>query len=319
MLEQEIYVNQLKLKTRLVLPPMATQRAERGMVNDGIISYYRQYALNSGIGLIITEHSYVAEQGKADPNQISFASDDVIPLQRKLTDVVHEADPTLKIFAQISHAGARTSTKITGQELVSASVMAGKEGMSRALTVLEIDSIRNLFVEAARRVQSAGYDGVEIHSAHGYLLNQFYSPLLNQRTDLYGAQTIENRVRLITEIIRTVRAAVGPAFPIAVRLGGCDYQDGGSTIADAVEASQRLEEAGADLIDLSGGVCSYRRDGCSDPGYFSDMSSAVKAAVNVPVLLTGGVTTHESAERLLCQGKADLIGVGRALLRDPKW
>lgn len=319
MLEQEIYVNQLKLKTRLVLPPMATQRAECGMVNDGIISYYRQYALNSGIGLIITEHSYVAGQGKADPNQISFASDDVIPLQRKLTDAVHEADPTLKIFAQISHAGARTSTKITGQELVSASIMKGKEGMSRALTVLEIDSIRNLFVEAARRVQSAGYDGVEIHSAHGYLLNQFYSPLLNQRTDLYGAQTIENRVRLITEIIRTVRAVVGDAFPIAVRLGGCDYQDGGSTIADAVEASQRLEEAGADLIDLSGGVCSYRRDGCSDPGYFSDMSSAVKAAVNVPVLLTGGVTTHESAERLLCQGKADLIGVGRALLRDPKW
>lgn len=319
MLEQEIYVNQLKLKTRLVLPPMATQRAECGMVNDGIISYYRQYALNSGIGLIITEHSYVAEQGKADPNQISFASDDVIPMQRKLTDAVHEADPTIKIFAQISHAGARTSTKITGQELVSASVMAGKEGMSRALTVLEIDSIRNLFVEAARRVQSAGYDGVEIHSAHGYLLNQFYSPLLNRRTDLYGAQTIENRVRLITEIICTVRAAVGSAFPIAVRLGGCDYQDGGSTIADAVEASQRLEEAGADLIDLSGGVCSYRRDGCSEPGYFSDMSSAVKAAVNVPVLLTGGVTTHESAERLLRRGKADLIGVGRALLRDPKW
>lgn len=319
MLEQEIYVNQLKLKTRLVLPPMATQRAESGMVNDGIISYYRQYALNSGIGLIITEHSYVAEQGKADPNQISFASDAVIQLQRKLTDVVHEADPTIKIFAQISHAGARTSTKITGQELVSASVMAGKEGMSRALTVLEIDSIRNSFVEAARRVQSAGYDGVEIHSAHGYLLNQFYSTLLNRRIDLYGAQTIENRVRLITEIIRTVRAAVGPAFPIAVRLGGCDYQDGGSTIADAVEASQRLEEAGADLIDLSGGVCSYRRDGCSEPGYFSDMSSAVKAAVNVPVLLTGGVTTHESAERLLRQGKADLIGVGRALLCDPKW
>lgn len=319
MLEQEIYVNQLKLKTRLVLPPMATQRAECGMVNDGLISYYRQYALNSGIGLIITEHSYVAEQGKADPNQISFASDDVIPMQRKLTDVVHETDPTIKIFAQISHAGARTSTKITGQELVSASVMAGKEGMSRALTVLEIDSVRNSFVEAARRVQSAGYDGVEIHSAHGYLLNQFYSPLLNRRTDLYGAQTIENRVRLITEIIRTVRAAVGSAFPIAVRLGGCDYQDGGSTIADAVEASQRLEEAGADLIDLSGGVCSYRRDGCSEPGYFSDMSSAVKAAVNVPVLLTGGVTTHESAERLLRQGKADLIGVGRALLRDPKW
>lgn len=319
MLEQEVYVNQLKLKTRLVLPPMATQRAECGMVNDELISYYRQYALNSGIGLIITEHSYVAEQGKADPNQISFASDDVIPMQRKLTDAVHEADPTIKIFAQISHAGARTSTKITGQELVSALVMAGKEGMSRALTVLEIDSIRNLFVEAARRVQSAGYDGVEIHSAHGYLLNQFYSPLLNRRTDLYGAQTIENRVRLITEIIRTARAVVGSAFPIAVRLGGCDYQDGGSTIADAVEASQRLEEAGADLIDLSGGVCSYRRDGCSELGYFSDMSSAVKAAVNVPVLLTGGVTTHESAERLLCQGKADLIGVGRALLRDPKW
>lgn len=319
MLEKEIIVNRMRLKSRLVLPPMATQRSENGMINDGLISYYRQYALNPGIGLIITEHSYIAQQGKADPNQVSFASDAVIPLQRELTAAVHEANPEIKIFAQLNHAGAKTSTMVTGEELVSASVMAGKEGMSRALTVSEIDTLRRRFVECALRVKAAGYDGVEIHAAHGYLLNQFYSPLSNRRTDEYGPQTIENRVRLITEIIRDVRVAVGDTFPIAVRLGGCDYQDGGSTIADAVEAGIRLESAGADLIDLSGGFCSFMRDGHSEPGFFSDMSSAVKASVNVPVLLTGGITTHESAEELLRAGKADLIGVGRALLRDPNW
>lgn len=319
MLEKEIIVNRMRLKSRLVLPPMATQRSENGLINDGLISYYRQYALNPGIGLIITEHSYIAQQGKADPNQVSFASDTVIPLQRRLTAAVHEANPEIKIFAQLNHAGARTSTKITGEELVSASVMAGKEGMSRALTVSEIDTLRRRFVESALRVKAAGYDGVEIHAAHGYLLNQFYSPLSNRRTDEYGPQTIENRVRLITEIVCDVRVAVGETFPIAVRLGGCDYQEGGSTIADSVEAGIRLESADADLIDLSGGFCSFMRDGHSEPGFFSDMSSAVKASVNVPVLLTGGITTHESAEELLRAEKADLIGVGRALLRDPNW
>ena len=175
-----------------------------------------------------------------------------------------------------------------------------------------------LFAAAAVRAKAAGYDGVEIHSAHGYFLNQFYSPLTNHRTDTYGGSP-ENRIRLHLEVIAAVRQAVGPDYPIALRLGGCDYMDGGSTVADAVAACKAFTEAGVDLLDLSGGMCSYTVPGRACPGWFRDQSEAVKAAVSVPVILTGGITPAQEAENLLREGAADLIGVGRAILRDHRW
>ena len=177
--------------------------------------------------------------------------------------------------------------------------------------------IEELFAQAARRAQLAGYDGVEIHSAHSYLLNQFYSPLTNHRTDEYGSQTMENRLRMHLETIQKVREKVGENFPIAVRLGGCDYTPGGSTIEDSVEASLMLQKAGVDLLDLSGGMCRYILEGVSEPGWFGQMTHQIKQQVSVPVLLTGGIKTRAEAETLLEQGAADLIGIGRALLKEP--
>lgn len=309
----------LHFKTRLVFPPMATQSSERGVPGPETLGHYRAIARNPLVGLLITEHSYIARQGKADPEQMSFAEDGVIPYQQKLTELIHKTSPGLKVFAQLNHAGFNTAEYITGEPLVSASSLETRGGTSRALIVPEIKALEQKFVEAAQRVKASGYDGVELHSAHGYLLNQFYSPLTNFRQDEYGPQSVENRLRFLLETVRAVRRAVGPDFPIAVRLGGSDYREGGSTLEDAAKAAVLLEQAGIDLLDLSGGLGMFIRPGHNEPGWFQDMSRLVKQRVHVPVILTGGVRTPAQAEQLLQQNVADLIGVGRALLQDPQW
>jgi len=211
---------------------------------------------------------------------------------------------------------------LTGRKPVSASdkpqlLKSGDVAYPRALSREEIGRITAAFAEAAVRAKKAGYDGVEIHGAHGYLLCQFYSPLANFREDEYGG-TVEKRVRFHLEVIKAVRAAVGEDFPIAIRMGGCDYMQGGSSIEDCVEACRLFEKAGIDLIDLSGGMCGYLPAGKQAP-YFEDMAKAVKAAVSVPVLVTGGITDAETAQRLLQENACDMVGIGRALLKDAKW
>lgn len=323
-ISQPMEINGLKLKNRLVMPPMATAKsAPGGMVSPELCEYYRERALHSHIGMIITEHSYISVQGKAGRHQLSMASDDVLDDMRALTDAIHGTD--VKIMAQINHAGSRAETEITGCEPVGPSAIihpnAGKGSLfvSHELTKTEIEEIVSGFAQAARRAKAAGFDGVEIHSAHGYLLNQFYSPLTNKRQDEYGADTMENRTRFHVEVIRAIREMVGDEYPVSIRLGGCDYRDGGSTEEDCVEACQIFEKAGVDLLDITGGIFGYIIPGHTEPGYFKGMSKVVKKAVKIPVLLTGGVKKLGEAQELLEAGEADLIGVGRAIFKDARW
>lgn len=229
------------------------------------------------------------------------------------------------MIAQINHAGSSTSQKVTGMPIVSASAVMNEGATARskelpeAMTLDQIQAVVNDFALAAKRAKEAGFDGVEIHSAHGYLLNQFYSPLTNKRKDAYTGATIEGRLRIHQEIIRAVREMVGTEYLVAVRLGGCDYMDGGSTIEDSVEAAVLLEKCGIDLLDISGGLNGYIVHGRNEPGYFSDMTEQIKKKVSIPVMLTGGVTEITDAEQLLVDGKADLIGVGRAIYKDSMW
>ena len=223
------------------------------------------------------------------------------------------------VFAQISHAGAKA--KDSGLPAISPSGVSIRDKMPAAkeMTVEDIEHVKECFVSAALRAKAAGFDGVEIHSAHGYLLNQFYSPLTNHRTDTYNGQTLEGRTRLHTEILRAVRASVGDDYTVAIRFGACDYMEGGSRIEEIPEASRIFAKAGADLLDISGGLCSFTIQGRTEPGWFSELSIPAKNSVQIPVLLTGGVTTAEEAEKLLQEEAADLIGVGRAMLTDPDW
>lgn len=316
-----ITIRNLTLSNRLVMPPMATAKAdESGHVTDAVCDYYCERAKYSKIGLIITEHSYIHLQGKAHPGQTSLASDDVIPSFRQLTDCIHREG--VKVFAQLSHAGSAALSKITGQPPVGPSPICHpkqQEEPPAEMTLAQIRQVTEWFAQAAVRAKQAGFDGVELHSAHGYLLNQFFSPLANQRTDAYGPQSVENRIRLHREVIHAVRQAVGEDLPIALRLGGCDYAEGGSTALDCVEACRLLEHSGIDLIHLTGGMHGFIRPGHTEPGYFRDLSVPVKQAVRLPVLLTGGVTTPAQAETLLLEGCADLIGVGRAIFKNAHW
>lgn len=296
MIREPIKINKIELKNRLVMPPVATyQSTDDGKVTDKILDYYGKRAEGGNIGMIVTEHAYISPKGRAKEKQLSIASDDDIEGLKKLTAVICQSGT--RSMAQLNHAGSTSAADFT---------------------IDEISEIIEDFARAAMRAKLAGYDGVEIHSAHGYLLNQFYSPLTNNRSNEYGG-TLENRLRFHRQVIAAVRDAVGPDYPISVRLGGCDYMPGGSTIEDACESSKILEACGIDMLSLSGGMCRYTREGHDEPGYFSDMSIAVKSVVSIPVLLTGGVKTMADAEALLQRGTADMIGVGRELLKDANW
>ena len=185
-------------------------------------------------------------------------------------------------------------------------------------TPAQMQEIVEAFARAAVRTMQAGYDCAEIHAAHGYLLNQFYSPLTNRRSDAYGG-TLENRLRLLREVIRAVREAVGAAYPLSVRLGGCDYTQGGNTIQDAAEAAGILSQEAIQMLSITGGMNRYTLPGHTEPGYFAEMSRAVKQAASVPVMVAGGVRTLADVQRLVEEDAADLIGVGRMLMKDPNW
>ena len=315
MLKDPIKINQLTLRNRIVMPPMATRKAVNDLPTEELVGYYAARA--EATGLIIVEHGYISAEGMAHANQLSMAEDAVIPAYQNLTAAVHEKGAA--IFAQISHAGARASG--SGLPAVSPSGIPVREGdlPHAAMTQSAIAQVRGCFVKAALRAKEAGFDGVEIHGAHGYLLSQFYSPLTNRRTDAYTGATLAGRTRLHLEVLRAVREAVGPAYPVAIRFGACDYMEGGSQIKDIRPACMLFEEAGADLIDISGGLGGYVRPDHKEPGWFAELSRPAKESTNIPVLLTGGITTAEDAERLLQEGAADLIGVGRAMLTDADW
>ncbi len=301
------------LRNRIVMPPMATGKAADGAPGEEMTEYYRQRA--RGTGLVIVEHEYVMRQGMAHPGQLSMAADPVIPAYRKLTNAIHGEGAA--VIAQLNHAGVKAMD--TGLPRLGPSAVPTKDGDAAAMDREQIRAVVSAFTAAAVRAKEAGFDGAELHAAHGYLLNQFYSPLTNHREDEYSAKTVADRTRLHSEILRAVRAAVGEYFMLAIRFGACDFEEGGSRIEDIPEAVSAFEAAGADLIDISGGMTGFMRPGHTEPGYLKDLSIAAKTAASVPVILTGGVTEAQDAENLLQEGAADLIGVGRALLKDPMW
>lgn len=309
----------LSVKNRLVMPPMATAKAnEDGTVSEGLLAYYDEKSKGGYLGLIVIEHSFVIQEGKAGPSQLNAAKDFAIGGLRELADVIHKNG--VKAVIQLNHAGSAANPDLTGSQPVGPSAVLHPKSsiIPREFSSEEIAQLVSQFADAAVRVKKAGFDGVEIHGAHGYLLSQFLSPLTNKRTDAYGG-SIENRARIHTEILRAVRSAVGEDFPVFIRLGGCDYMEGGLTMEDGVAAAVLCEKAGADLLDISGGHNGDTIPGVKEPGYFSPLSRKIKDAVSIPVLVTGGVTEAKHAEEILERGDADFVGVGKAILRDSNW
>lgn len=314
-INQALRINHRTLRNRIVMPPMATGKAVDGAPSEAQINYYKERA--KATAMIIVEHEYVSAEGMASKGQLSMADDSVIEEYRKLTEAVH--DEGALILAQISHAGGVAKDIENSPVAPSAIVIRTNIPIPKEMMADDISRVIHAFTEAAVRAKKAGFDGVEIHAAHGYLLNQFYSPLTNHRTDEYTGSTMEGRTRLHVEIIRSVRKAVGNDFIVAIRFGACDYMEGGSKIKEIPEAVKIFEQAGIDLLDISGGHCVYTIKGKTEPGWFAELSKPAKKAVKIPVMLTGGVKTGDDAEKLLEEQAADLIGVGRSMMREAEW
>ncbi len=310
----------LELKSRLVFPPIGTHSAcDDGTVSEKTLEHYTNICSASCIGLAVVEHCYVDISGKAYPNQLSIADDSAIPGLSRLAGCM-KTDGT-KAFLQLNHCGSLSSSKVTGIQPMSASDIAAPKSTEtpRSMSVDEIHHITEAFSFAALRAKIAGFDGVEIHAAHSYLLNQFFSPLTNHRSDKYGGSA-ENRLRFLAEVLTGVRAAVGNSYPISIRLGACDFMPGGISFEDGVLAAEKLEALGADLLSITGGLCQFMVPELVEKrAYFEDLSRCIKQAVSIPVILTGGINNMEIADEILHSGAADLIGVGRRIFKDPSW
>jgi len=313
-------INTLQIPNRLVMPPMATNFATAdGAVSERQIAYYLRRA-QGGVGYITFEHTGILPQGKASPNMALIDKDEKIPFFQKLTSAIHRAGA--KIVIQINHAGRQTSASITGLPIVAPSPLPCpvRQEMPHPLSKEEIQKIVAAFAQAAKRVQAAGADGVEIHMAHGYLLAQFLSPFSNQRNDEYGG-SLENRMSVPLQVLRAVRQTVGPQFPIICRLSADEYVEGGLQIKESKEIAQNLEKNGADALHIS--ACLAASVYLNHPPYYAPegifvpLAQEIKSVVSIPVITVGRIRTPHLANQILQEGKADLVSMGRALIADP--
>ena len=249
---EPLNIGKLTLKNRLIMPPMATSKPDNyGKATKELAEYYDEKSNGGYFSAIIIEHSFISSDGRAKIGQLSIANDDTIEGLSILADTIH-ANGT-KAIMQINHAGSGAKKEAVKNVLAPSAVMhPDNDVMPGELTKEEILDIIKQFASAAVRVKKAGFDGVEIHSCHGYLLNQFLSPLSNKRTDEYGGD-IYGRIKIHLKIIKAVRAAVGNDFPILLRLAASDYIQGGITIEDSTTAAKEFQKEGIDILDISGG------------------------------------------------------------------
>ncbi len=310
----------LKLRNRIVMPPMWSGQAKPdGGVTEKIVEYHRARAA-AGCGLVIVEHSFVHPGGRHTPTQIGVHCDGMIEGLSGLAAAIRAEGAVAAL--QISHAGSRVASGVLGEtKPVAPSALRHPYEPSgevpEALTISRTQEIVTAFGTAAARAQKAGFDAVEIHAAHGFLLSEFLSPLTNRRTDKYGGNITE-RSRMHLEVLLEVRKRVGPGFPVFVRLGAHDETPGGLELEDACVTAARLADAGANLIDVSGGLQGSRGIG-KEPGYFVPYASAIKASIKIPVIVTGGIREPAHADRVIREGHADLVGIGRGMLEDADW
>ena len=315
-------VKNMTIKNRIVMMPMGTNYGEQnGEMSFLHINYYEQRA-KGGTGLIIVENASIdSPQGSNGTTQLRIDHDNYLPRLFKFCENIHRYGT--KIAIQINHAGASAVSSRINMQPVSASDVPSKEGgeIPRPLSKNEILHIVKKYGEAAKRAQTAGFDAVEIHAGHSYLISQFLSPITNKRTDEFGG-SVENRTRFCRMVIDEVRKQVGPFFPIMLRLSADELMEGGNTLDDTLKYLDYLQEE-VDIFDVSCGLngsIQYQIDANYLPdGWRSYMAKAVKEKFNKPCISMGNIRDPKVAERILADGDADLIGMGRGLIADPAW
>lgn len=321
-----VRIGSVEIKNRVAMTPMGVNLAAAGGgVNDDIIAFYEARA-RGGIGLIISEICRVMDgAGAGEPCQLAARGGADLQGLERLVDAVHKYDT--RMFIQLHHPGRQGSVHCGGEQPVSASAIANPFSgeMPRALTVPEIERIEQAFVTGAQIAQMAGADGVELHGAHGYLINGFLSPYLNRRDDRYGG-TLENRMRFLLEIVAGIRAACGRNFPLGVRLSAEEFLDDlGNDLPTTCTIAVELEKAGVDFIDVSCTIPdSPKALACIEPGTFEQgwkkyMAAEIRKHVGIPVIAVANIKEPDVAEAILEEGCCDLVGIARGHLADPEW
>lgn len=294
-----------------------------GSVTEKLIHVMRALAAG-GVGLIISGHTYISREGQTLSRQLGIYSNNLIPGLAAMSNAVHGTGG--KIALQLTHAGSYALSNLTGLEPIGPSPVFQKSvSTGREMTYQDIDSTIQVFADAAKRAQEAGFDAIQLHGAHGYLLNQFLSPYFNKRSDNYGG-TIENRVRFVIEIVQAIRDRVGPAFPILIKLNSEDFLHGGATVDDMFGVASILDKTSIDCIEMSGGTflshdLAPPRKGKPDSGepeaYYEKTARLWKEKICTPLALVGGIRSFETAERIIQEGTADYISLSRPFIREP--
>ena len=316
-------IGSLRLANRIVMPAMATNLASAiGEPTERLIAYYGERA-RGGVGLVIVENATIEHHlGGNGAVQLRVDHDRYVPGLHRLTDAIHAGGAAVAL--QINHAGANARTGAPGVPPIapSAATWDGTGTEPQAMSLAEAEQVVARFADAAVRAQRAGFDAVEIHGGHGYLIAQFLSPLVNRRRDRYGGSP-KARWAFALEVVRAVRAAVGPRFPLLFRVSGDEYLPGGRTIGETTELARALAEEGVDAIHVTAAT-SANPERQLEPMAYPEawrigLAAAVKRAVDLPVIGVGVIRTPETADRILGEGKADFVAIGRGLIADPLW
>jgi len=311
-------IKNLELKNRFMRSATWDGTAdETGAATNASIDIYNRLG-QGGVGLIVTGFAFVTPLGQAMPGQYSVHSDDIIPGLSKLVQAAHSGGA--KIAMQIVHAGIGSvylqHNKITCQAV---SPMPDLERPHSEMADSEIEDIISGFAEAALRAKNAGFDAVQLHGAHGYLMSQFLSPVNNLRTDKWGGSA-ENRRRFHIEVIHKVRQSVGPDFPLLIKFGVMDDAQGGLSLSEGLETARHMVTEGIDAIEISGGVGSSALgadESVLENPFYRERAAAVKKAVSVPVMVVAGIRSLGLSQNIVDSGDADMISMCRPFIREP--
>jgi 2,4-dienoyl-CoA reductase-like NADH-dependent reductase (Old Yellow Enzyme family) len=317
-------INQTKMKNRFIASSTWLGRAN----HDGSCSPMQINSIvgvsKNELGLYIGEMSFVSRNGQCANNQLGIYSDKLLPGLKQLTDEVHRFDTP--IVMQLVHGGLFSMPVLTGEEPMGPSVLVKEDGnIGREMTKEDITKISADFIDAAIRAQKSGFDGVQVHAAHGWLLSQFLSPVFNRRTDEYGG-SLENRARILMEIVTGIRKATGKQFLLMIKINSDDNIPGGLNLDDMLQVSAMLEKAGVDAIEISGGTIAALLTGdinnsfspaTREPVYYREAARKYKEKIKIPLILVGGIRSFETADELVKTGVADFISLCRPLIREP--
>lgn len=311
-------IGSLELKNRIVMPPMVMYKSENGMPNDFHFVHYAARAIG-GAGLIIIEATAVEERGKISDKDLGIWDDSLIDGHLRINELCHKFGA--KTALQIGHAG-RKSLASDNVPIAPSPILFANDGGYKVPLEMEwgdIQTVRQAFVKAAVRAAKAGYDAVEIHAAHGYLIYEFLSPLTNKRTDEYGGD-FEGRCLFLFEILRDIKK-YAPSLPIIVRISADEWVDGGWNIEDSVKLSKKLQDIGVDAIHVSAGGNHLLQPNMPalEPAYQTGYAKSIKESVDIPVIAVGLITTAAQGENLLKNGICDAVAYGRELLRNPNF